>query len=88
MPDKQQSPSVTELCERLTRKRFEALLAEREKLRGALSKAYGRWSLGCFPDNDFPDWPDDPMSVMNDLWKDGWPAMADAALSGIAQGQS
>ena len=46
-----------------------------------VEKAYGRWSLGCDPNADSPDWPDDAMSVINDLWKDDWPTQARAFLT-------
>lgn len=52
-----------------------------EEVEGVLAKAYGRWMLSCDPNNDFPDWPDDAVGVMNDLWKDDWPKDAKATLA-------
>jgi hypothetical protein len=51
-----------------------------DELYEALEVIWREWSLRCDPNADFPEWPDDAMAVMNDAFKNDFPAKAKSAL--------
>jgi hypothetical protein len=57
------------------------LIAAAPELYEALELIWREWSLSCDPTDDFPDWPQDAMGVMNDAYKNGFAEKARAAIA-------
>jgi hypothetical protein len=59
------------------------LIAAAPELYEALEIIWREWSLRCDPNAEFPEWPDDAMAVMNDAFKNDFPAKAKAAIAKV-----
>lgn len=63
----------------------EALTPLERELVEALRIVFRQWDARCSSENDFADWPDDAVGVLNDAWKAGFYLKARAALAKAEQ---